>query len=371
MQKIKYYIKVFLIKLKLYERLINYRDYHLKIPNNEMIDSAEPIIIKWSPSLKKPKIALVRETNNRLSYFIKFKRMLEINEFEFDEINILQSNFHDILKNYDVVIWRVNSDFYSLYTGKDIIYFLNNILRIHTLPNFESLWFYENKIAQYWLLKKHDFPVISTFASFDMQETINYINKSNYPIVSKLNTASASLGVSLIKSKKQALKIVKKVFSTGLKTKYTNLYQKDYVLFQEKVPNMGFDLRVVIVGNSYFGYYRYPKKKDFRASGSGITVKEDIPIDILHLSMKIKDTFPKSYMLAIDYLQDTRDNKYYIIETSIFIKIETCEQLMVNGVPGRYIYQDNDFKFQEGRYWLQDLMLEAFFNDYIKKMEGE
>ena len=75
---------------------------------------------------------------------------------------------------------------------------------------------------------------------------------------------------------------------------------------------------------------------------------------------------PKSYMLAIDYLQDRRDNKYYIIEISIFIAIETSEQLMVNNIPGRYLYKNDKFIFQEGRFWLQELMLEEFFKEIIK-----
>ena len=183
--------------------------------------------------------------------------------------------------------------------------------------------------------------------------------------MSKNRTCSSSKGVHLIKNKRQARKLCYQIFNQGLTLPESYIKQKNYVYFQEFVPNQGFDLRVIIVGNSYFGYYRLPRKGDYRASGSGITHKREIPQEALLLAKKVKNCLPKTHMLAVDFLQDIRDNQYYIIETSIFIRIETSEQLVVNGVPGRYIEHNEIFTFEEGRFWLQELMMLELMKEWI------
>ncbi len=85
------------------------------------------------------------------------------------------------------------------------------------------------------------------------------------------------------------------------------------------------------------------------------------------MASKVRQCLPKSALLAVDFLRDKRDGLFYIIEVSIFIGIETCEQLMVNGIPGRYIERNGKFMFEPGRFWLQELMLEEVMKDWIKK----
>jgi hypothetical protein len=72
-------------------------------------------------------------------------------------------------------------------------------------------------------------------------------------------------------------------------------------------------------------------------------------------------------MLAVDFLKNTESKKFEVIETSIFIKIETCEQLMVDGVPGRYIYRNGNFIFEKGRFWLQDFIMIEVLKQYYSR----
>ena len=236
-----------------------------------------------------------------------------------------------------------------------------------TLPTKESLWFYEDKVREQWLFDHFNLPSIKTFISYSEEEALEYIKTAKFPLILKDRTCSSSEGVLLIKNLHQAKRICKKIFLDGRKVFEPYVRQKNYVLFQEYVPNEGFDLRVIMVGNSYFGYYRYPKGNDYRASGSGIVKKKSIPIEVLKLAKQVKCCLPKSYLLAVDFLQDSRDKKYYIIESSIFISIETPEQLVVDGKPGRYIEKDDAFVFEDGRYWLPELMMDELMKDWIGK----
>ena len=252
-----------------------------------------------------------------------------------------------------------------MWEAKAKVELLSRVFNKEILPKEEALWFYEEKIKQQWLLDINQIPCINTFITYSYTEALEYINKAEYPFISKENTSSASQGVFMVKTKSQARKLVDSVFNSGRRTTTPYLRQKNYVIFQEYTPNYGFDLRVIVIGDQFLGYYRNIPKNDFRASGAGIYLKKEIPQEALLLAQKVRDTFPKTYMLAVDMLKDKRDDLFKVIETSIFIGVDTCEQLKVEGVPGVYRYKDGQFHFEPGRYWIQELALKEAMKDWI------
>jgi hypothetical protein len=116
-----------------------------------------------------------------------------------------------------------------------------------------------------------------------------------------------------------------------------------------------------MVGDKVFGYYRYPKTGDFRASGSHIVKMKPLPEEAIRIAIKTKKLFD-SIILAVDMLYSEREKKYSIIETSINILVDTGDELILDGKPGYYEYKDDKFTFREGKYWIQELALQDFFN---------
>jgi glutathione synthase/RimK-type ligase-like ATP-grasp enzyme len=174
---------------------------------------------------------------------------------------------------------------------------------------------------------------------------------------------SASQGVTLVRNKKQAKRFAESIFRVGKATYWPFLKQKNYVYFQKYLENDGFDLRVIIVDeNHIFGYYREIPKGEFRASGMGLVVKKELPKEAVRIALDATKKL-KFTNLSVDFLQSSMDDKFYIIEASNFIRIETDEQLKVNGIPGKYRYlKENDsLTFEEGKYWIQELFLKRFF----------
>lgn len=335
------------------------------MPENERLDSAPLLYLDWPLSVPKPFVALVKSQRGNSAYWPKFERFLMANDIPYKELDIKASSFISECQKFDVIVWRTLSTYVDQWEAADKVEFIQDYLGKLILPPKQALWLDEDKIRAQWLLELNQLPVINTFISYSKEETEGYIESCQYPFISKEKTCSRSEGVHLIKNKSQAKKLVKQVFSDGLKLNNSYVKQKDYVYFQEFVPNKGFDLRVIMVGDSYFGYYRYPKDGDYRASGSGIVTKKDIPLEVLLLAKKVRECLPKSYLSAVDFLQDTRDDKYYVIETSSFISIESCEQLVVEGVVGRYVEQDGIFTFEPGRFWVEELMMQELMKDWI------
>src|SRR6185436_15692335 len=107
-----------------------------------------------------------------------------------------------------------------------------------------------------------------TFVSYNYEETCSQIEKLDYPVISKLITGSGSYGVELVKDATQAVKLAKQAFSPrGRSTYWPYIRQKDYVYFQKFVEKDSYDVRILVIGDDAFGYYRKAPKGDYRASG--------------------------------------------------------------------------------------------------------
>ncbi|HPT77505.1 MAG TPA: hypothetical protein PK830_00140 [Candidatus Atribacteria bacterium] len=353
----------------LIDKMVEAKASRAVLEENERLECAPPVIMDWPADVRKPRVGLVKSEFDKYAYWPKFERFLINNEIPYEFYDVYKSTFADDADRFDIIVWRTISPYYGQWEAKDKIEFMQDFLHKHTLPPREALWFYEDKVREQWLFEYYKLPCIKTFISHSREEVEAYIENAKYPFISKDKTCSGSNGVIIVKDKHQARKMCRLIFTRGLKLHESYIRQKNYVLFQELVPNKGFDLRVIIIGNSYFGYYRYPQKGDFKASGSGIVVKKEIPVEVLRLAARVRDCLPKSYLLAVDFLQDTRDDKYYIIESSIFISVETCEQLVIDNLPGRYVEQNGEFIFEPGRFWLQELMMQELMNDWILEMK--
>lgn len=341
--------------------------------NPEILEGSCDVPLQWTSPDKKPIIGLVKDYSNLNfvpfnSYWPRFEKFLNYNSFETIIFNINESNWIENVKKCDVIVYRTPSEHYDQYESKMKVWFIENILKKKVLPSYNHLWYYEDKIAQYYLLKELKLPVIDTFISFSYDESIKYINNCRYPFVSKITTGSGSLGVEIVKSKRKAERVVNKIFTSGYRTGYSYFKQKNYVYFQKYIDNCEYDLRVIVIGNKLFGYYRLTPKNDFRASGAGLVVKQEIPVEALDFAYRVAQKL-NTYFIAVDLLKDNSTNKFLINEVSIFIQVDTDEQLHVDGKPGFYERLDEGvYNFKEGKYWIQELILEEFLKgEYLNK----
>ncbi len=330
--------------------------------------------ITWPADIRKPTVGIVNEYGgtkvNPICYWTKYRRLCEVNDIPYGLLDIHRSDFMEQAKKYDLIVWHTMSDVASQQEAETKITLLEKHVGVTCLPSTDEIWFYEDKVRQAYLFKAAGIKAPHTFISHDREEAFEYIKKCSYPIVSKIATGSSSLGVRMIKNRRQARSLCERVFSTGADTCWGYSKQKDYVYFQEYIPDVKADLRVIVVGDSYFGYYRMAPKGDFRASGGGLVIRDAIPVDALRLARKVKQALPLTRMLAVDFLQ-TADDQYYVAETSIFIRVDTCEQLHEGGRPGRYVDIGDDFVFEEGRYWVQELALAELMNEYLVASQGK
>ena len=196
---------------------------------------------------------------------------------------------------------------------------------------------------------------------------MNILQKQVYPFISKVHIGSASSGVKKIVSKRQAVHRLNQAFSPkGAKTMFPYLRQKNYFFVQSFIQGADYDLRIIIVGNKAFGYYRYPEKGDFRASGSGNYEKKELPEEAVRLAVSIQHKLA-SRLLGVDFLYSPVLKRFCVIETSLFNQIDTPEQLVVKGIPGYYDISGNEILFKEGKFWIQELIVQEVVTNWCQK----
>ncbi|MEC4008536.1 hypothetical protein VSP77_13115 [Myroides odoratimimus] len=331
-----------------------------------LLEEAEKVILSDTIVDKNFKIGLVKDDvfaydRNFLykrSYYPKYERFLKNNNLNYDYYNAFSSNWLEEAKKYDLIIWHTASDPCSQKMAKNKIYVLDKILNKKCLPSYDEIWGYEDKVNAHYFYKAHSLPEIPTYVSHDKEDVVSFLNETKYPIISKLTTGSASYGVEKINNKNEAMKLVNKVFGDkGLKTYFPFERQKNYVYFQQFIDDATYDLRVITVGDKALGYYRFPNEGDFRASGAGNYAKKEIPVEALDLAFKVKELYGANF-LATDLLYSEKNKQYYIIESSIFIGVDTPRQLEIDGVSGYYKRNsESKYEFVKGKFWIQELAL--------------
>lgn len=329
---------------------------------NEYLEQAEKILLENTPDIvvglvkgadSYSDIGLTRERD----YYPKYERFLKNNNIVYKYYNPLSSDWMEQARGFDLIIWHTNSDPSTQEIAEGKIYVLEK-MGVKCLPSYDEVWSYENKIRANYLYELYELPSIPTFISHSKSDALSYINKVKFPIISKLSTGSASYGVDKIDNIKDATQLVNQVFSyKGKETYFKYMNQKNYVYFQEFIEDATYDLRILCVGEDLFGYYRYPNEGDFRASGAGNYQKKEIPTEALELAYEVYKAFGSSF-LATDFVYSEKIKQFLIIESSVFIGIDSCEQLSIDNVPGKYTRKaKNEYDFVEGKFWVQELTL--------------
>lgn len=275
------------------------------------------------------------------------------NDLEFKLVNAYDSDILKQLENCNAFMWHhySDSDYREALFANQLILSVE-IMGLKVFPNFSTSWFFNDKIAQKYLLEAIGAPFVKSYVFYTKKEALTWVNETVFPKVFKLRSGAGSLNVKLINTKNQAQKIINKAFGNGFpqldrfeyfKDKYqkwkdgkglielfkgfgrfvfssefSKMYHKEkgYAFFQDFVPNNNFDIRVVIVGNKAFALKRFVKKGDFRASGSGYIIynKEEIDIRCVKISFEVNNKI-KAQSIAFDYIFDEYNNPL-IVEIS-------------------------------------------------------
>lgn len=263
--------------------------------------------------------------------------------------------------NCDGIMWHIDMKPSMQSVASSILSCLEVVARKPVFPNLKTRWHFDNKVSQAYLFKQIGVSTPETNVFWEENKAMQWLqNNCKFPIVAKLKRGASSSAVYIFKSKPEAIRYVKKMFSLkGISGEsggaarspyrmwrdfarnrilhfprpFIQYYLKQrprlrevwpnergYAYFQEFVPENEFDTRVTVIGNRAFAFRRYNRDGDFRASGSGKIdySKNGIDLDMIRIAHEISNLHSFQSM-AYDFLIDKK-GKPTIVEISYAYK---------------------------------------------------
>lgn len=312
-------------------------------------------------------------------------------------IDVYRNDVLDQLRDCDAFMWHtdhLNRKDYQV--AKRLLTAIEHSGKV-CFPSIYENWHYDDKVAQKYLLEAIDAPLIPSYVFFEEKEALEWAADAKWPKVFKLTGGAGSSNVKLIHSKNEAKKVIRRSFGKGflafdqrkyileesfakfrkhkslwrlfkglryllkpLNKNWVNHIEKDYVYFQEFMPNNDFDLRLVVVNQErIFGLKRHNRKGDFKASGSGNMdfLNNDVDRSILQLSIDVARKL-KMNSVAYDIVFD-KNEEPVIIEITYAYSTSAYEKC-----PG---YWDENLNWVDGEIgnysaWMVDKVIEQIEN---------
>ncbi|HUQ66899.1 MAG TPA: hypothetical protein VM101_12125 [Flavitalea sp.] len=268
---------------------------------------------------------------------------------------------------------------------------------IKVFPDTNTAWHFDDKVGQKYLLEAIGAPLVKSYVFYCKQDALDWLDETSFPKVFKLRGGAGSVNVRLVKTKKDAERLIEKAFAEGflhinrfsrLKDRFRELTrdknliaargvvsgiarmffpteverfsenQKGYIYLQDFIPGNEYDTRLVVIGNRCFAVRRYCRKGDFRASGSGIKAYEPELFDIKCIESAF-DIAKKlgTQSVYMDFIWDNKEPK--------IIELSYCGIMgpFYDDCPG---YWDSNLKWHNKNVNPQYFMIEDFIKELRK-----
>lgn len=227
---------------------------------------------------------------------------------EYDLIAWRKPDALDRMLACDALLWH-----FSHYSRAEMAFarsflYATEMAGIPVFPGYPDAWHFDDKIAQSLFLKAIKAPIPAAHCFYDMETLSEWVGtRQALPVVAKLKAGSGSQSVKLLHNREEVLKYgrtmlkgrgqsstpstifkatsnlrsaaslseilarAKRVpeFLHSLRMAKQMPMEQGYVYLQDFIPNDGFDLKVVVVGDKLSFIGRSVRKNDFRASGGG------------------------------------------------------------------------------------------------------
>lgn len=320
-----------------------------------------------------------KELDNLVDSYIGACRALNV---DYVVLDLLDSQWIKYIKEskVDGILVRPKGNFQEHKTLFDErLRIIHYDLGIPIYPSYNELFLYENKRMYAYWLQTYAYPHPQTHVFYNKNEATRFLKQADYPLVFKTNGGASSSGVSIIKSKHKAISHINKVFGLnpyisfgkvfwtkkhGIPLPKIGMAQKHYVIIQEYI-SIKWEWRIIKIGESYFGHQKLLKGKF--ASGSGKVGWVEPPKELLFMIKEICEV-GKFDSMAMDVLEST-DGKYYVNELQSLFGSFLPYQMKINDFPGRFVYMNNNFEFEEGEYntYNSNLLRVKDFIDKLKQ----
>lgn len=262
------------------------------------------------------------------------------------------------------------------------VYFINQILKKPIYPTLNELYTYENKRNMSLFLRHFNIPHPKTRVYMTFNDAMDDINNVQFPLIMKSNIGASGSAVSVIKNRYKYTSVLKKIFGRfspelsfglvpsanikGIKVPRIGRAQKHYAIVQDFL-NIKWEWRMIRIGDSFMGHQKLIGENGF-ASGSELVGWERPPEELLQLLKNSTDEMNMRCMVLDVF--ETVDGQFYVNEMQSVIGAYRPYQMKVDNKPGRFIFNQGKFIFEEGIF-CENSCWTPRVNDFITLLQME
>ncbi len=339
----------------------------------------------------------IHHHNEEDSYSPKWVEYCDKHGIEYKIVNCYDDDIIEQLKDCDGLMWHwIHLDYRAQLFARQLIASLD-LIDFPVYPDLKTSWHFDDKVGQKYLLEAIDAPMVRSYAFYEKEKSLKWINETTFPKVFKLRGGAGAYNVKLIYTKEEAVKYVNKAFGKGFEAvdrsailkeriwhfkrdkslkKFIDIgrgvarillphkqasmlpIEKNYLYAQDFIDGCDHDIRVFVIGDRATTKKRFVREDDFRASGSG-KMSWDIGEEGKECVRKAFDVTKKlqAQSLAFDFVLD--GDEYKIVEISYTAS--------VRGFPDAPGYWSSEVEWLEKPFRVEYFMVEDFVNLLQKK----
>jgi glutathione synthase/RimK-type ligase-like ATP-grasp enzyme len=316
-------------------------------------------------------------------------------------VNCYDSDIIATLRTFHVLLWNWHHGNYRDVRAAPHVIHAAERMGLVVFPSSDTCCTFDNKLAHKYQLESIGAPLVPTCVFYDQDHAMEWLGHTSFPKVFKLSRGAGALNVYLVRNCEEGKSLIKRAFSSGFKHSsgyikdnigklssrqirgnydwlaklkrlpktLVNIYRTNkmtgreigYVYFQDFIPNLKHDTRVVVIGNRAFAFQRGVREKDFRASGSGLIDADPAQIDREYLSIAFGTSDKLNLQCAAyDFVKD-QSGKALLLEVSY--SFPSSKKCQVKDCPGHW---DKDLNWHEGAMHPQDAILEDIISGRTK-----
>lgn len=324
------------------------------------------------------------------SFSDKWIQYCQLYHVPFKTVNCLNSNIMSQLHCCDGLMWHwFQYDSKAILFARQLTYSLEQVGK-RVFPDSMTAWHFDDKLGQKYLLEAIGAPLVPAHIFFSRKDAKVWIKKTKLPTVFKLRCGAGAINVKLVRTQQQAEKLIRRAFGRGFavndrissfhdRTRHfqrnktlKNIFhvfkglvrivyapvddrlrprERGYIYFQDFIPDMDSDIRVVVIGKRAFAIRRAIREGDFRASGSGLIDHDPtkIPMECIKTAFDLNRKL-NTQCIAFDFA--AVGNDIYLFEISYGFDPKGYA-----ACPG---FWDDALNWHEGSFYPEWFMIEDF-----------
>lgn len=328
--------------------------------------------------------------NSTTGFHPRWVAFCKSNQIKFKLVDCYKPDIMHQLEDCNALMWHFHhASPRDILFAKQLLYSVKAAGK-KVFPDFKTVWHFDDKVGQKYLLEALGAPLVPTWVFYRMQEANDWAESVMFPKVFKLRGGAGSQNVKLVNTKHEARKLIKKAFGRGfpvydalgslkerwrkyrlgkagfkdvlkglarfiVPTPYAKAKGREagYIYFQDFIPNNDHDIRVIVIGEKAFALKRMVRQNDFRASGSGSILYDRKYFDNIAIAIAFETHEKlKSQCTAMDFIFDKGVPK--IVELSYGFSPDAYDACTG--------FWDRDLTWHEGKFNPYGWMVEDILN---------